>query len=406
MTEDGTWIILVIDGDTASSNVRMKAALEQTIREHNARQGRGKLLLWGVACMGHILMGSIVKTFKYSQLIPRCYALNVTFRFPPHYNKLVVLLRHKFEKDFLRGGYVANAGEHPMSGQWAQRTERVLSFTLLRTIRTRGRDAVRPGRNEDLLCSIFGVLRTMLTADINQSMAGHLCRGCCGGPRDAAMKLADAMVSGHVEEIAGKPPSTAKFYTLEEVKTSLCGFYMIHKCGPELLPIAIGHVREENNDGVALDDEAAEFRARCNRKARQAKEASTDETFNFEVVVSTWAGEPCEALCNQLQHKEVAGKCALDLTWERGPLHVAETELVKRLTSDPSSDFGLDFVMETFAESHSELELVDLELQAFASGMDVLAQLVSRVVMVAAEEPWDLLRLCDERYDIDGPTNK
>ena len=184
--------------DSAASLVRMRSFVQAKIGEHNKSSGdSGKFLSFDGWCFGHILMGIVVKTFRLRQAIPRCYSLNFTFRFGPRYNRLVLLLRVSLEKDFLNGGYVPEAGLSELHSKWEEHSRFILGLTLSRSLRTRGRGPIPEAvaRNEALLISIFQVLQTMLTANIKSQHAGHLCRGCCSGYRDAACKLADALVS-------------------------------------------------------------------------------------------------------------------------------------------------------------------------------------------------------------------
>ena len=49
---------------------------------------------------------------------------------------------------------------------------------------------------------------------------------CCSGAREAALKIADAMVAAYVELISDKLPSTVKFYTMEQSIRAETGLHM------------------------------------------------------------------------------------------------------------------------------------------------------------------------------------
>ena len=93
--------------------------------EHDSEDMPGKLLLVDLICFSHVLMGALVKTFALNQVVPRCYALNFTFRFPPRYNRLVKLLRDAIDKDLRElGGYTFSFSKclPPDARQWGAHT--------------------------------------------------------------------------------------------------------------------------------------------------------------------------------------------------------------------------------------------------------------------------------------------
>jgi len=164
MSKHIRWIVLTIVSDFAAANVRLLSWLETQIVAHNRSPGEhGKVLLLHAFCLGHILVGIFTKTFDVSRLISRCFAINFTFRFPPKYNRLVRLLRSQLENDLINGGYIRDAGSTDETAVWELHTARVLSLTLMRQLRTRGReDSHSTGKDESLLREVFGVLRTTL----------------------------------------------------------------------------------------------------------------------------------------------------------------------------------------------------------------------------------------------------
>ena len=391
------WVVLALIADNASSNVRLKMHTLYKIIQHNLTSGhRGKVLLIDIICNGHTMMRMIIKTFSLSQLIPRCYSLNFTMRFPGRYNRLVCLIRSKAERDLLSGGYVAHAGWTDQHQAWGQRLDAVLILTVLRSLRTRGRygEQASTARNENMLVSIYNVLKQVLTSDTSSHSIGHLCRACCVNPRETAYKISDALVSAFVELIAGKAPSTSKFYTLAETKTAVCGLFSIHRLGSRLIPSAVGIV--EDNDGVVEGDDIAEFRARCNRHARQAKAAAEDEEFEFDVLLSTWGGEALETLSNQLQHGEAVSQCWLDMTYKDGLVRQAELEMFRRCTSSPDTSLPLRTIIDIYSAGR-DVDPVDLELRGYAVSLELAAQLENRLRSVLGQPPFLFIQLRDHR---------
>ena len=65
-------IVLAVVSDSAGANVRMKGFIHGKVVAHNSSPGKhGKVLFLDVACIGHILVGLVGKTFAYVSLIPR-----------------------------------------------------------------------------------------------------------------------------------------------------------------------------------------------------------------------------------------------------------------------------------------------------------------------------------------------
>ena len=398
LTAKCRYVCLALMGDGAGSNTRQNVQVMSLVQAHNAGSDNpGKVLCVENTCMGHTFMAFLKKVFGYVQLIPRCYSLNYTLRFPPRYNKLVCLLRAKVERDLLGGGYVMYAGHSDEHEEWQARTAVALSLTLLRVCRVRGRNRVEgsTGRTEDMLMSICGVLRGMLNSDTGAHAVAHLCRNCCTSAREAANKITDAVVTAFVELIAGKVPSTSKCYTLAETKTAVCGFELVHHLGSRLIPPSVGCV-EEDNDGNVEGDEIAQFRARNNHHARQCKAAAIDDDFHWSVLTSTWLGEPIERASAEMQHAESVGQCWLDVTYKDGILRSAERDFFLILTSSPDTPFGLSAVVAMF-NADGTRDSCDLEQSALGIGMDLAAQLESRAIDVVSRSPYSWLQLKDER---------
>ena len=276
----------------------------------------------------------------------------------------------------------------------------VLSMTILRPIRTRGRD-IGEAINEKLLLEIYEALVSLLTGDIRQPRAMHLCFGCCRDAREAALKVVDAIMMAYVELLADKQPSTSKLYTIQHSLRSGAGFFMVHGFGAEMIPLAIGETLEDvqlddgdNNDANDADD----FHRMCHRKARQAREAAQDEDFPVDLCVATWATEPHDKLFATLQHADAdaEGNSILDLTWKDGPVFNAEKELFRRAMSSSSTMFPLEMLVHHFA-ADPEKDLFDIRMNCFSKAMELGAQLWAQIIRLLIEMPWLLFQLQDPR---------
>ena len=401
----------VIVADMASSNARMKAHVERRICQHNETSGHdGKALFIDVPCFGHILMGAIIRTFALDKLIPRNYAVAFTFRFPPRFNRLVRLLRVKIEHDLHMGGYVPNGTSQP---EWLDHTSKMLALTLLRPLRTRGRDVGSTGVNEKLLRELHQLLCSLLNTDVRKRGVGHCCNGCCKNLRETSAKIADAVVTAIVELIPDKLGSTNKLYTMEQAIYSVCAFSLVHYLGEDVIPLAIGHLEPDvvNNDADAAAAEADEapFQTYCNRKARQASAAASDVQHNVNNVIALWAGEPLEKLSNTLQHLEAPASekekqtardrerkrhCLIEATRKYGIVHEAEVELTSRATSSKATGFPLTLLCHHF-EPNEDVDASEFEAAAFAKIVDITAQHWARVVEELDSMPLMLLQLLD-----------
>ena len=117
------------------------------------------------------------------------------------------------EIDLRDGGFLLGRGCPEYSARCYERTAKVLSLTLLRPLRTRGRSKDESdGRNESLLRELYDVLLGMFNCDIRRSRVSHRCAGsgCCKGPEDAAAKISDALVTGSSGMIVILQPSRQK----------------------------------------------------------------------------------------------------------------------------------------------------------------------------------------------------
>jgi len=392
-------IVLAIVSDMAPANIRMKSWIESRILQHNQTDGHGKVIFLDLFCVGHVLITIVIRAFALTKLIPKCHSINFTFRFPPKFNRLVRMLRNKIHSDLISGGYISGAEQSDQTAIWQLHTSRMLSLTLLRSLRTRGRDqSSSSGFNEDYLRELQRLLTTMLTGDIREPRVTHLCMGCCTGPADAAIKLSDGLQAAFVEQLVSKNPSTIKYYTMETALTSSGGLFMTHQLAPQVFPAAIDVQLDESldNEGNEVQEDEMKFRRYCHRKAKQAKETAEDPESEVNLVLALWSGEPLEKLNNTLQHAEALGKCMLDATYRYGPIYQAEVELYRRSSSSPSTFYPLEFIEYHFS-NRDDIDSIEVAHRGHAKCIEVNAQLWSRAVVLLENPPWSWLQLKDSR---------
>ena len=92
-------------------------------------------------------------------------------------------------------------------------TEKNMSLTLLRSIRSRGRGMECSSRNEDALRDRCQRLLLLFNGDIRQHGAVHYCSNCCSGPQEAARKMCDLLVEVFDNDIPATIPSNSKWWT-------------------------------------------------------------------------------------------------------------------------------------------------------------------------------------------------
>ena len=97
-----------------------------------------------------------------------------------------------------------------------------------------------------------------------------------------------------------------------------------------------------------------------------------------------------------LQHREATGKSLLDASFEYGLVWQAEVEMTKRAMSAPDCYFPLS-LLQHHVELDPEIDTASFSLQAFASIVELTAQLWTRLVLKFSNFPWVLIRLVDAR---------
>ena len=84
MADTTPFVMLALRGDGAASNARLKAYVLQQIMGRNAQaDDKGLVLVVDITCHVHALMAIMTKESRLKKVIPKCYSLNWTFRFPP-----------------------------------------------------------------------------------------------------------------------------------------------------------------------------------------------------------------------------------------------------------------------------------------------------------------------------------
>jgi hypothetical protein len=99
--------------------------------------------------------------------------------------------------------------------------------------RTRGRaGAVSEAVDEDLLRELQQRVVEMLNGDVRTRRVVHFCRnGCCAHAREAAVKIADLLITSIVSSLGTSQPSTSRWHTYEESMVPQAALLMLHQLG-------------------------------------------------------------------------------------------------------------------------------------------------------------------------------
>ncbi len=101
-------------------------------------------------------------------------------------------------------------------------------FTHLRPLFTKGRDGGQQV-NEEFLLDINQRLLDDCRGDVRLPQVLHFSKGPEDSPRKAALRIADALLSGMLERSCKSLPSTSKLWTFE--KTLAPSTALLHLCG-------------------------------------------------------------------------------------------------------------------------------------------------------------------------------
>ena len=63
---------------------------------------------------------------------------------------------------------------------------------------------------------LFEKMRSLYNGDIRVQGTQHICKGCCAGARQCALKMSDLTVEAIVRLIPDKLGSTSKHHTMEQ----------------------------------------------------------------------------------------------------------------------------------------------------------------------------------------------
>lgn len=108
--------------------------------------------------------------------------------------------------------------------------------------------AVSDAASEDLLRELQQKLCSLLNGDIRHRRIVHYCQGCCAHAREAAMKLADVLVTAFVSSLGTAQPSTSRWHTFEESMVPQTALMLLHQIGSRshhteipLTPLGFSH---------------------------------------------------------------------------------------------------------------------------------------------------------------------
>ena len=344
-------VVHVLSCDSAKSNIRLLNCLAVEARRHNQlnadRGCHGRVLLWTVLCISHILTRAVSGAFVYSSFIATLYSVAFVHRFPPRANLTLSVLRSKVEASLQDGGYIPG-GE--CSEADAQHTRMMLSLLLCRPLRTKGRSALEPGRREDDLRDLLDRLCAMLTGDIRVSTVAHVCSGCCDSAGTAAAKITSLLDEAFTSRMGHALPSTNKFWTFEPSMVAQGGLWLIHGLAKQVLPRSLG---SHNSDQENSDDD--DFRKRVSRKVRKAKAAADDVNHALQLAAALWATEPLDKLSAVMQHGDInAGSSLQYACYSRGSVWDCEVDLCRRV-ADKGFAFSSSLLVRHF-EREADLD--------------------------------------------------
>ena len=134
------FVCLLFASDACSANVWARYWIISECVQFNEASTKGKILVLDTSCYVHILTNLIIKQFAYRKFIPKIYACCFVYRFCPRLNKLVKQVRARVAQQLTDGGFVASG--QPAPREWRDHVVRVLRMTILRSLHTRGREAL------------------------------------------------------------------------------------------------------------------------------------------------------------------------------------------------------------------------------------------------------------------------
>ena len=396
------FVVLAWGSDFASSNVRTKCFIMSKFTEYLSEgHHHGRVSLLDLFCISHIITRMVVKTLTCESLIPKCCAVSFVMRFTPRLNRYLKALREIIERDLLNGGFVAGG---IVDEECTSHTARIISMTLLRSLRSKGRDNEKQGRHEPLLRELYDKLVSLLNGDVRLLKFCHICNSCCKNAREAAVKIEDAMVTAYAELLGADRPSTSRWYTFEPTLVHQGGVALIHDLGREFGHSALGVVEEVVdldeggiNDRPGQDAQDVGFQAYVAKKLRRACDAHLDPEHKMDIVQALWAVEPLGKLNANLQYRDNAGDAFLDACYQKGVVYETESDIFLRATSSAESAYPLSFLVHHFV-ADAMVDEEEFALSAFQRIVCLASQLYARVVLVLRDFPWKVLCLADGRY--------
>ena len=97
-----------------------------------------------------------------------------------------------------------------------------------------------------------------------------------------------------------------------------------------------------------------------------------------------------------IQHIDSHGKALLDMTHPTGPVHQAQLQYFKKVTSAGGVLVPVSTLVRHF-ENHPDLDVHEVECQARAKALHISSQIWTRLEVPFAAYPWLLVRVKDPR---------
>ena len=194
--------------------------------------------------------------------------------------------------------------------------QRVLRFTLLRPIFTRGR-ATGEAPKEQHLRALAARVLDVFNGDISKLRVTHFCKGCCPSARATALNMADVLVTC-LEALSTHLPSTSKWWTFEPCMAPAVFLLMLHNIIGRATDEAFFHEAAAAND--CDEDAEVDWHQRCSKRVRQARDLCHDSSARLHLALALWASEPMDLLDAVAQHGDAGTHCVWDLTHPAGPI--------------------------------------------------------------------------------------
>ena len=257
LTEKVSMVLLVLDGDGLSANLRANMAVQEQAAAHNASRGsKGLLLILTVCCAGHIMNRMCATTFAWSRVIGRMHAVAFSASRTSNYNRLIRAILHLVQV----GLDIIPCERVPDDHK--KHAAKVMHATLLRPLRTRARQDVSTA-NSERLRKVVANLVEVANGDWRGRRLVHYCPGCCRSRMESVGKMSSALIDALVDPLATSEPSTNKWWTCEKAMVTQGAGLMCHQVGQQAHELAYENTADESDNE---DQDVDSYKLYCNKK--------------------------------------------------------------------------------------------------------------------------------------------